>query len=520
MNDFTLTRIDRTRYRPTKEAEDFLGYLRSTFNLGDKATVARLAIGRSLAEGTLITGGEIPGQSEMGYAIEGTHLFGEEEDLWACLMAGSAKEPPHSPQEFRSLVEAHWHRGAKLLQEDYNDVGRSDVEFVVRLAGMVPHRSGKPRGAGTPFPESGGPIVVYFGSVSRDPKSGETVSYVLNEKGTSPHIAILGKTRSGKTRAGLDIAKQIADKSEIPIVLIDPKGEFVREGQFIKKQEWGGKGIDSIIPGVEPLDVPRSSMPLDFLWTPEDASVQDKAQLAIAFRDSFQKCLKARGDVALEILRSSVYDLLQQKNEGISLQDILHSYQEKVEEKGHSAGSIAAKLSEIDSLGMFEPRYSPHDFFSRRWVISFGSASDEPKRLAIFLLLDALSAHLLSMEDSGVDDEQRRSLRHMLIVDEAREILSYKHGALSSLIRRSASKGGITMLLSQGPDDFDQEEDDFLEQMGTVGVFALSSLSVKSLSGAFGKKVRIEDFSDKALPTGTALVKLPGQGAKKIIAWE
>jgi hypothetical protein len=76
------------------------------------------------------------------------------------------------------------------------------------------------------------------------------------------------------------------------------------------------------------------------------------------------------------------------------------------------------------------------------------------------------------------------------------------------------------MLLSQGPDDFDQEEDDFLEQMGTVGVFALSSSNVRSLNGTFGRKVRVEDFSDRALPTGVALTKLPGVSPQKIVAWE
>jgi DNA sulfur modification protein DndE len=520
MSEFTLTRIDRTRYRPTKQAEDFLGYIRSAFNLGDKATVARLALGRSLAEGAPPKNNEIPSQAEMGYAIEGTHLFGEEEDLWACLIAGSGQAAPQTPQEFRALVEAHWHRGARLLQEDYKDVGESDVEFVVRLAGMVPNRKGAPRSGGHPVPESGGPIEVKFGSTSRDPQSGETLSYVVNEKGTSPHMAIMGKTRSGKSRTGLDIAQQIVNSTDVPFVLIDPKGEFVRDGQFVQKQEWGGRGIDSILPGAEPLDVPKSPVPLDFLQLAENATEHDRAQLAIAFRDSFQKCLRARGDVALDMLRASVNDLLQNKNAGISLEDIRQAYQEKAEDEGRSAGSIAAKLSEIVSLGMFEPRYAPAEFFTRRWVIGFGNASDEPKKLAIFLLLDALNAHLMHMEDSGVDEAQRRSLRHLLVVDEAREILSYKHGALSSLIRRSASKGGLTMLLSQGPDDFDQEEDDFLEQMGTVGVFALSSSSVKSLSGAFGRKVRIEDFADKALPTGTALVKLPGQGARKILAWE
>ena len=277
--------------------------------------------------------------------------------------------------------------------------------------------------------------------------------------------------------------------------------------------------MDHFIPQVQPVDVPRVPIPLDFLWRSPEFDEQDLARLAIAFRDSFQKCLRARGDVALDTLRQAVLQLLKSQVSSISLQDIYDCYETVCSAAGRDMGSIGAKLSEIISLSMISPDRPPADLFSQRWVISFGSASDEPKRLAIFLLLDALNSFLMSLPDSDTDEMGRRAMRLMLVIDEAREILSYRHGALSSLIRRSASKGAVIMLLSQGPDDFDQEEDDFLQQMGTVGVFALSASNLKSLSGTFGKKPRLEEFSDRALPRGVALVKLPEQSARKILAW-
>jgi hypothetical protein len=316
------------------------------------------------------------------------------------------------------------------------------------------------------------------------------------------------------------MARQILASTDLPMLLIDPKGEFVKDGQLVSKNEWGSQTLESFFPGIRPLDVPRDPIPLDFLWRSPDMTEQELAQLAIAFQDSFQRCIRSKGDVKLDLLRQAVLGLLERQRRPISLDDVLKAFTDLAEQSRQSVGSIGAKLSAITSLNMIRPSMAPEEFFSKRWVISFGSASDEPKRLAIFLILDALNSYLMSLPDSGVDNEGNRMLRHLLIVDEAVEVLRYRHRALSSLVRKSASKGVVVMLLSQSADDFDQEEDDFLEQMGTVGVFALSSSSVKSLDGAFGRRMRVEDFSDRVLPPGVALVKLPGKQASKIVAWQ
>lgn len=520
MAEFNLTRIDRLRYRPTKVAEDFLGDLRTTIMPGDKAAVAKLAIARSLYE-PFLDGEPSLLNEEMGRPIEGVHLFGEDGDIWSCLIALSVVETVSDENTFKTLVELHWHRGAMLLKEDYNDSKQIDIDFIVRLAGMAPvgGRRQSPS-SNAPLPEAEGPLIVNFGEVSKDQQTNDSVSITLNSQGTSPHIAIMGRTRSGKSRVGLEMGRSIAEQANLPLIIIDPKGEFVKDGELIHKSEWGGETLERFFPGIVPIDIPLSSMPLDFLWKHENAHPHDLAQLAISFKDSFQKCIKVKGDVTLDILREAVLELLTQQRHPVSLEDVLFRFNELSDSAGKKPGGITAKLSEINSLNLIQPTMAPSKFFSKRWVISFGHCSEEPKRLVIFLLLDALNTYLMSLPDSGVDTHGHRAMRHMLIIDEAKEVLSYKHGALSSLIRRSASKGGLTMLLSQGPDDFDQEEDDFLEQMGTIGAFALGSSNVRNLAGAYGRKMRVEDFSDRNLPPGVALVKMPGLSPRKVIGWQ
>src|ERR1039458_8610838 len=100
------------------------------------------------------------------------------------------------------------------------------------------------------------------------------------------------------------------------------------------------------------------------------------------------------------------------------------------------------------ALRLFAPNVAPYKFFAGRWAIGLGDATEESRRLVIFLLLDALAKYLLSLPDSDTDSGGNRAVRQLLIIDDAKEILSYKHGALSNLVRKSAAKGGIVMLLS------------------------------------------------------------------------
>lgn len=141
--EFNLTRIDRLRYRPTLVAEDFLDSLRRALLPETKAVVARLAIGRSLSQPGDLAGLPDSSKLEMGKPIAGQHLLGEDADLWACLIAASVKDPPKTDKAFRLLVENHWHRGALLLKQDYEEAGKNDVDFVARLAAMLPEPAGR-----------------------------------------------------------------------------------------------------------------------------------------------------------------------------------------------------------------------------------------------------------------------------------------------------------------------------------------------------------------------------------------
>ena len=48
------------------------------------------------------------------------------------------------------------------------------------------------------------------------------------------------------------MAEQIAGQRQLPILLIDPKGEFISKGKFVKKSEWQGHTLADRFPGICP----------------------------------------------------------------------------------------------------------------------------------------------------------------------------------------------------------------------------------------------------------------------------
>ena len=115
-----------------------------------------------------------------------------------------------------------------------------------------------------------------------------------------------------------------------------------------------------------------------------------------------------------------------------------------------------------------------------------------------------------------------RSLRYLLIVDEARKVLRDRRSeSLVDLIRKGRSKGVTVMLLSQDPSDFEGEVDDFTRQLGTVVAFACAQTQrgLRNLIGVFSRKVLPEEFSGSQLPRGIAFVKAPGKTPERINCW-
>lgn len=140
---------------------------------------------------------------------------------------------------------------------------------------------------------------------------------------------------------------------------------------------------------------------------------------------------------------------------------------------------------------------------------------EESRSIVVNLVLDALDQYLNGLPDAPVAENGSRGMRVLCVIDEAHRILGSKLPSLSNLVRMSRSKGDSVMLISQSPDDFTGEEDDFLSEMGLVAAFSTNA-PPRNATRVLGKGANLS-----TLGTGQSYVKRRGDAAAhKVQSWK
>jgi len=489
---FNLNRIDRLRYRPTKVAEEFLGDLRTSLNLGDKATAAKLAIARSLIEKATVGELSVPDGAERGMAIEGVHLFGDDADLWACSIGVSASKRIETDAEFRQLVEGHWHRGAKLLKADHDETNKNDIDFVVRLAGMLPGRTGTSRARRT---DGGATRAVTHLVQSRILREGEAWS--VNAPGGNGLMVVSGRPGSGKSQLVLDLLAQVANQG-VKFLFFDLKGELedspenaqqkVKRDQFL--QMTGAQYVRLISEGLPINPLIRASNPAE--------NAQIASEMASLVR-AFAPQLGANQE---RVLREA-YEATAHPD----FEELANALRDRGE--GGVALSITDKIASFNLFAGHAEAMPIEAWLSESIVIDFKALGNdnETKSLAVAFILNAIMRQL-NKNLPIVDGVQ--PLQMILFVDEAHLLLPKegKAGLLGSLARQGRSWGFPVWLASQDADAFitkGENATDFAELADSA-----VHLSPQTLSESEQKKI-IGQVIHKRLDAGEGVLKLRGK---------
>ncbi len=108
-------------------------------------------------------------------------------------------------------------------------------------------------------------------------------------------------------------------------------------------------------------------------------------------------------------------------NELITLAQVKQSLDRYYRENKLKTDSIIATVNDLIQFNLFNPEQTPDEFFRRNWIITFGNATDTSKKLAAFLLVDALHNYLKRCPEAPIDEHGHRALRVLLAIDEAKE---------------------------------------------------------------------------------------------------
>lgn len=494
MSDISLENVLISNFQTSAEADKITEMLKGQLALSVRYRVARLAIGRSLGESTS------PTQSvdAQGKTIKGDLLFGiEEYPLWVGMLITNIKKHIAKPEftiaTLQNAVRRHWHRGIFLLLDDWKEAGedpRKFWEILIHRRAMLPDTVSKSSRFGErQHDEENGFIgvakAVYVELGKGVDAPHEPYKRLVNGVGGSPHMAIMGQSGSGKTRIMKEVLKQIYAKTSAPVIIFDlGKGDLANDTAL----------IDAL--GAKILRVPEDGIPLDMFYGSNQHD-EVATDTVMGFRDSFSSVVKSKlGAKQLDNLRESLKPMFAEQ-EKITLEHIRIRLEQHYEENDLKVDSVMSTINDLTQYTIFRPDFSPQQFFSQSWIITFAHAHDTIKNLAVFLLMDALNTYMKRSPEAPQDSEGNRAIRLVLAVDEARHLLASKHDALSDNIRLHRSKGLVVTLASQSPDDYDGKSDDYLENIGLPICFNTNAVATKVLQNMFRGKANFA-----ALPSG------------------
>ena len=502
--------LSTATFSTTRAADDICGDLTRKVGWPHRYVAARLAIARSLSLPALPPPLTEEERDDMATALRGMQLFGDGVDpaAWLSLIVQRSGDRAMSKRSLRALVSAHWKRGAELLKKDWEHAGGDMAGFVARLAELanfpVDVENDTSRPAGATGPVLTGAVHLSVGEAGRDDRTGERVSFALNGAGGSPHMAIMGGVGSGKTRTAIHVLKDLRRFGDVPLLAFDFKGDLT-------------EGLSTAYAaGI--LSPPDDSVPLDVLHV---GSREDNAirKAAGRIRDSIASVKSRRlSGIQSDALREAIATTLRASADGraATLSDVARALGIEYEERGRGQDELTATLNELTQFDLFMPDGSPDDFFSGSWIIRLPQdSSEEMRRLIINLTLNALDGWLNAQPDAPTDDQGIRALRHVTLLDEAHVILRTRLPALANLVRMSRSKGGVVMLVSQSPDDFEAADDGYLDNMGLTLAF-----NTQARAGPT-RRIFGDGHALTGLSVGEALCRIRSEAkTRRVLAWE
>lgn len=480
-------------FKTSEEARAVLSRLRRATGILPNLW-ARAAFGYSLS----LSGIPEPDSFDSdGTEFQDRTFFGDDREILLALLRQRTGHQP-SERELAQLMKAHVERGLRCFSDRYEQLNRRGDALILSLL-----EEARADGTGeaimqgdlweAPSPKKTYKVELELGVEER---TGREVTHVLNAPGMAPHVAIMGRNGTGKTRTGLELVLQMSGPAAgncRHLIFDYAKGDIASNSKFT---EQAGSSV---------VRLPEERIPCAPLMLLEhsDHAVQIAAR---RFRDTVNSVVHlgpVQRDRCLKIMHQA-YDTTDGTPD---LEDVAEVANAEYERNGWNHDSLLSTINEFSSFPLFAPSSEAdrHQLLRQSHVIDVHHLPEDLRKLAVFLVLDWLHTHVMSSPDAPVDDENNRLLRLVVVIDEAHHYLPCKQPTLENIVREVRSKGLSIMLLSQSPDDFDQPQYNFAREMGLAVVYACMIGSAKMLEALLGGKLTATEVNQ--LPSGVALTR-------------
>jgi len=496
------------RFKTSKSSESILERLSRATGVG-RNIWSRAALGLSLSLESLPS--DACDADSDGMEHTRPMLFGEDEAALLALLRERHKEAIPDDRLGR-IVKIHVERGLQLIHQEYERLNRRGDELMLSLLDRCIRHASKPSEYPSDVPTAvaqGGTYEVML-DLGQAVRTGEAIRHCLNGPGTAPHLAVMGKNGTGKTRTAVSILSGISSTapSGIPFLCFDyAKGDIASNIDFVQRTGASVVRLPGEVIGLAPLAI----------------SKYDENSIRLAshrFRDTISAVVRLgpkQKKNCLAIIEEAYSDV---GGQAPDLDDVVRAAKRIYADNSWQDDSLTACLTEFTHFPLFRPAREgvDHSLFRRSHIVDIHRLPEDLRKLTVFLVLDRLYSEIMALPDAPLDSAGNRQLRLIIVIDEAHHYLPCKQPTLEKMVREVRSKGVAVWLLSQSPDDFDQPKYNFAREMGLSIVFSCVLEKPKMLEAVLGGKINPQRLSQ--LPAGVALTRIPGADAPiEIQAW-
>jgi len=461
------------RLYTSSEADEILSALRFETKL-EKATLARMAFALSVSR----AGATVPiSPSFSGGEMKRPTFFAEDETFIRTLLAYAYQKQEISEDELfsnRSITKNHIDHGAQLLNEMFQTCGRSGDGLIARLVEEVEF-SGRRENVGQG-------LDVFIGRTLLH--KNELVMELNNtEKHANSHLAIMGKPGVGKTQFLLKLLADIRIQSnyQTNFIYFDYKGDVQDNARFLE--------VAKVVPfrllqGGQNLPINPFVLP-NYDEQTINVSCREKAE---SFASINSKLGVVQKGALTGALRASYAKRANSSTPYPDFHDVLEIAMAMYEEDNKKDDSLIEVLRDLATFDLFWRHGSespPLDRLSSRTMLIDVHAMPVLKELVAYLVIERLYKEMATMPDSPVSDG-RRTIRTILVIDEAHNYLNQRNIFLQRIIREGRSKGIVVFFASQSPNDYQQPFFNFQELLEFAFVFQCDGVTSRSIQDILG----------------------------------
>lgn len=461
------------RLYTSQKADEYISALRVESKL-EKVILTRMAFaislvndGKDVQKSTNFSGGELKRPT----------FFREDETFIQTLISFVYKENSFSEDELfsnKSIAKNHIDNGAEILWHLFEKNGRDVSKWYNSLLEQIELVNAKDKIAKD--------LDIFIG---RDILSNDTLLMELNntQRHANSHLAIMGKPGVGKTQFLLKILADIRVQSDYQtnFILFDYKGDVVDNESFV---EVSRAKTYRLLQNNESLPINPFVLP-SYDEQSIQVSAREKAESFASINSKFGVVQKG---ALTEAITASYAKRASSKEPYPDFKDVLEQATMTYEEEGKRDDSLIEVLKDLAKFNLFWAHgdsTKPIDKLSNRSMIIDIHAMPVLKELVGYLVIERLYKEMTNLPDSPIKDG-RRTLRTILVIDEAHNYLGQKNIFLQRIIREGRSKGIVVFFASQSPNDYQQKFFNFQELLEFAYVFQCEGVSASSIQDILG----------------------------------